>query len=78
MTITVIATITITIAIVQHEQPQVYMYTFKISGNWTVDSAGKTGSEICSPQDSLSTFPIEFEAAIVQTMTVRHREILLW
>jgi hypothetical protein len=42
--ITVTATITFTITIIQHEKPQVHMHTSKIGGNRAADSAGKLGA----------------------------------
>jgi hypothetical protein len=54
------------------------MHTSKIDGNRAADSAGNTESEICSPQDSIVYLAAESKAAIVNTMSMRHREILSW
>jgi len=53
----------------------VYIQASKFDGNWTADSARKTGSEICSPQELIVTMAEGEIAEIANTMTVRHRGI---
>jgi len=54
------------------------MHKPKIDLRLAADAAEKTEFEICSPGDPMSPFAAESDAVIVNTMTLRHREILSW